>query len=576
LLAVRDLDVSYGDVQVLFGVDMNVGEGEVIALLGTNGAGKSTLLKAISGLVPASSGSVHFDGNDITKLPAEKVAALHLSQMPGGQGVFPSLTVAENLRVAGWLQRRNVDRQREQVGRIVELFPVLGDRLAHPAANLSGGQQQMLALAMAFLGEPRLLAIDELSLGLAPTIVEQLLDVVRSLAAQGTTVVLVEQSVNVALAVAETAYFMEKGQIRFHGPTSELLDRPDVLRSVFLEGAAAGMAVRDAGADGPATPTPPVVPATAAAPATVTASTASNERAVSVGPTDGHRTNGAAPALAVSGLSVHFGGIRAVSDVDLRVARREIVGIIGPNGAGKTTLFDLISGFTSADAGRVELGGVDVSGRSAPARARLGLGRSFQDARLFPSLTVEEALAVAMERWLDVRDPFNAMLRLPIQQEAEAATWERVGELLDLMGIEDFRTKFVAELSTGSRRVVDLACVIAHRPSVVLLDEPSSGIAQREAEALAPLLERIRDSLGASLVVIEHDIALVTSVADRLVAMDQGRVVADGLPGEVLHHPEVVASYLGVGSTATARSGPAVSPSDPPARPAQPAGPAER
>lgn len=351
-----------------------------------------------------------------------------------------------------------------------------------------------------------------------------------------------------------------------------------MLRSVFLEGAAAGMAVRDAGADGPATPTPtpPVVPATAAAPATATASTASNQRAVSVGATDGHRTNGAAPALAVSGLSVHFGGIRAVSDVDLRVAPREIVGVIGPNGAGKTTLFDLISGFTSADAGRVELGGVDVSGRSAPARARLGLGRSFQDARLFPSLTVEEALAVAMERWLDVRDPFNAMLRLPIQQEAEAATWERVGELLDLMGIEDFRTKFVAELSTGSRRVVDLACVIAHRPSVVLLDEPSSGIAQREAEALAPLLERIRDSLGASLVVIEHDIALVTSVADRLVAMDQGQVVADGLPDEVLHHPEVLASYLGVGSTATARSGPAVPPSDPPARPAQPAGPAER
>ena len=168
---------------------------------------------------------------------------------------------------------------------------------------------------------------------------------------------------------------------------------------------------------------------------------------------------------------------------------------------------------------------------------------------------MEEALAVALERWLDVRDPFNAMLRMPIQQASEADTWQRVDELLALLGIEDFRTKFVAELSTGSRRVVDLACVIAHRPSVVLLDEPSSGIAQREAEALGPLLERIRDSLGASLLVIEHDIALVTTVADRLVAMDQGRVVATGEPDEVLHHPEVVASYLGSGTAAVARSG---------------------
>jgi branched-chain amino acid transport system ATP-binding protein len=168
---------------------------------------------------------------------------------------------------------------------------------------------------------------------------------------------------------------------------------------------------------------------------------------------------------------------------------------------------------------------------------------------------VEETLAVALERWLDVRDPFNAMLRSPAQQDAEAAVWQQVDELIDLMGIEDFRTKFVSELSTGSRRVVDLACVIAHRPSVVLLDEPSSGIAQREAEALGPLLLRIRRSLGASLLVIEHDIALVTSVADRLVAMDQGEVVVTGTADEVLHHPDVVAAYLGTDGAVLARSG---------------------
>jgi branched-chain amino acid transport system ATP-binding protein len=154
-----------------------------------------------------------------------------------------------------------------------------------------------------------------------------------------------------------------------------------------------------------------------------------------------------------------------------------------------------------------------------------------------------------------VRDPFNAMLRLPAQQDAEAAAQWYVDHLIDLLGIEAFRTKFVAELSTGSRRVVDLACVLAHRPSVVLLDEPSSGIAQRETEALGPLLLRIRDQLGASLVVIEHDMPLITSVSDRLVALDQGRVVTIGEPDAVLHHPEVVASYLGGSPEIIHRSG---------------------
>ena len=263
----------------------------------------------------------------------------------------------------------------------------------------------------------------------------------------------------------------------------------------------------------------------------------------------------AVPALEVRELSVRFGGIRAVDNVSLAVAPGEILGIIGPNGAGKTTLFDLISGFTSADTGRVIVAGKDISGLAPDSRARRGLGRSFQDARLFPALTVEETLAVAHERWIDVKDPLNAMLRLPPQQDSEREVKRKVNELIDLMGIESFRSKFVRELSTGSRRVVDLACVLAHRPTVVLLDEPSSGIAQREAEALGPLMKRIRDALGASLVVIEHDMPLVTSVADRLIALDQGHVVTVGTPDEVLHHPEVVAAYLGGAEEVIARSG---------------------
>jgi branched-chain amino acid transport system ATP-binding protein len=538
LMMVRNLDVAYGDVQVLFGVDFEIDEGQIVALLGTNGAGKTTLLRAIAGVVEADRGAVVFDGRDITHAPPDEIAALGIAQVPGGQGIFGSLTVADNLRVAGWLQRRDRAAQLEQVDRVFERFPVLRERYDEPAANLSGGQQQMLALSMAFLARPRMLVIDELSIGLAPVVVDQLLDIVRDMRDNGTTVILVEQSVNVALSIADTAYFMEKGEIRFHGPTADLLARPDVLRSVFLEGAAKGMAAAGNGSpsegDGAAAGAP--------------ASGAVHARAAKVS------GNGAVPpVLAVAGLTAQFGGIRAVDDVTFELAGGEVLGIIGPNGAGKTTVFDLISGYTPG-AGRVELHGADVTGRNPHARARLGLGRSFQDARLFPSLTVEDAIAVAFERWVDVRDPLNPVFRLPAYADSEEAVRAEVDRLIDLMGIEAFRTKFVSELSTGSRRIVDLACTLAHRPSVVLLDEPSSGIAQREAEALGPLLLRIRQTLDASLLVIEHDMTLITSVADRLLALDRGRLVADGPPADVLTHPDVVASYLGSGSQALARS----------------------
>jgi len=526
LLLVRDVQVSYGNVQVLFGVDLEVAEGEVVALLGTNGAGKSTLLNAISGVTEADRGAVIFDGRDITHAPPNEIAALGVAQVPGGKGVFPSLTVAENLELAAWLHRKG-DRQ-AGLDRVHELFPVLRTRRSDPAGDLSGGQQQMLALAMAFLSKPRLLMIDELSLGLAPVVVGQLLPVIQELRDQGTTIVLVEQSVNVALDVADHAFFMEKGEVRFSGPTAELLQRPDVLRSVFLAGKADGLGPADRNGHAPAVVAPVPAPGR--------------------GPDDG-------PApLEVAEVTRSFGGITAVDHVSFDVAEHEILGIIGPNGAGKTTLFDLISGFVPVDVGRVRLAGRDVTDLGAAGRARRGLGRSFQDARLFPSLTVAEALAVSLERWVGTRDPISAALHLPNSFDAEQKVRRRVDELIELLGLGAYRTKFVHELSTGTRRIVDLGALLAHRPTVILLDEPSSGIAQREVEALAPVLRRIRDETGASLVVIEHDMPLLRSVSDRLVAMDQGAVIAVGGPDEVLEDPRVVESYLGPDRTAFDRS----------------------
>ena len=515
LLYCKDVSAGYDGVTVLHDIDFEVDKGEIVALLGTNGAGKSTFLKAVSGVVQADRGAIIFDGRDVTHAPPNEICGFGIVQIPGGAGVFPGLTVGENLEAAGWLTRRDHSEQSAAHAKVLEAFHELTERLDDRAADLSGGQQQMLALGMTFLLKPKLLMVDELSLGLAPIVVERLLRMVREIAAEGVTVILVEQSVNVALELAETAYFMERGRIRFNGPTQELLKRRDLLRSVFLGD------VGDLETQEEAIPD------------------------VEVKPDLEVQTQQSPELLKVTGLARRFGGVHAVSDVSFTVDAAEIVGFIGPNGAGKTTLFDLIAGSTTADSGTVILSGRDVSRQSASARARQGLGRSFQDARLFPSLTVTEVIAVSLERWISWGDPVTAALYLPMAFDSEASISSRVEELIELMGLERYRHKRVRELSTGTRRVVDLTCVLAHRATVVLLDEPSSGIAQSEVEALAPLLLRMRSEMGASLLVIEHDMNLVTAICDRVLALDQGAVVATGSPAEVLNDPKVLAAYLG-------------------------------
>jgi ABC-type branched-subunit amino acid transport system ATPase component len=240
LLGVRHVDFSYGPVQVLFDVNFTVDDGEMVALLGTNGAGKSTLLRLISGISLPSRGSVHFRGSDITHVGPDSRVRLGISQVPGGRAVFGPMTVVDNLRVFGYTHGR--DRRAVEAGIEASFaaFPSLAARADNLASTLSGGEQQMLGIAKAFVVRPRVLLIDELSLGLAPIVVGELLDTVREINAEGTAVVVVEQSVNIALALVDHAYFMEKGEIRFDGQADELASRPDLLRSVFLEGAARG------------------------------------------------------------------------------------------------------------------------------------------------------------------------------------------------------------------------------------------------------------------------------------------------------------------------------------------------
>jgi ABC-type branched-subunit amino acid transport system ATPase component/predicted MFS family arabinose efflux permease len=234
VLQVNNIDFAYGHVQVLFDVGFEVRRGEVLALLGTNGAGKSTILRAIAGLGTPARGVVRLNGQTITYVSPERRGRLGIRLLPGGKGVFPQMTVRENLEVAGFVYRGEPDELERRIAKVLELFDDLADRQDQPAGSLSGGQQQMLALGCTLLHEPEVLLIDELSLGLSPIMVQQLLGVVERLKGEGTTIVIVEQSLNVALAMADRAVFLEKGQVRFEGQARELLDRDDLARAVFL------------------------------------------------------------------------------------------------------------------------------------------------------------------------------------------------------------------------------------------------------------------------------------------------------------------------------------------------------
>ena len=233
-LQVNNLDFCYGPVQVLFDVGFELRKGETLALLGTNGAGKSTLLRVISGLGTPRRGVVRLGGRTITYTSPQLRAALGVHQLPGGKGVFPGMTVHQNLTMGAYIHRRDRDDVTGRIDRVLELFPDLAQRQGQGAASLSGGQRQMLALARVLLHDPEILLIDELSLGLAPTVVQDLLGIIERLQEQGQTIIIVEQSLNVALAVADRAIFLEKGQIRFEGPAQELLERDDLARAVFL------------------------------------------------------------------------------------------------------------------------------------------------------------------------------------------------------------------------------------------------------------------------------------------------------------------------------------------------------
>jgi ABC-type branched-subunit amino acid transport system ATPase component/ABC-type branched-subunit amino acid transport system permease subunit len=268
------------------------------------------------------------------------------------------------------------------------------------------------------------------------------------------------------------------------------------------------------------------------------------------------RTNPDGSVLAVHAITVNFGGLVAVDAVDFRAMRGQVVGLIGANGAGKSTLLNAIGGYVPSR-GRVELLGRDVTNKAAFQRAALGLGRTFQAALLFPELTVREVVELALEARQHTSF-WSTALFLPRSGRLERRRRTEASELIDFLGLGRYADSFIAELSTGTRRIVELAALLAVAPRVICLDEPTAGVAQREAEAFGPLIKRLQAELSATLVVVEHDLPMILSITDYVYCLEAGSVIAEGLPADVRANPLVVASYLGTDERATGRPDAAV------------------
>ena len=278
------------------------------------------------------------------------------------------------------------------------------------------------------------------------------------------------------------------------------------------------------------------------------------------GPLVGRDPRGPA-RLALDGVVVDFGGVRAVDGAGLVAEPGAVVGLIGPNGSGKTTVLDVVSGLVTPDAGTVRLDGESLVEYLPEERSPLGIVRSFQDCRLFPELTVEEVLLLTLDADRPV-GVVSSSVQAPWARRSERDKRAAVREVVASFGIDRFRRHQIAQLSTGTRRVVDLASIVLARPRLLLLDEPTAGIAQREAEAFVPLLRRLHELADTTIVLVEHDVPLVFALCTHVVMLETGSVVSSGTPDEVARDPRALAAYLGASEEALAVSGAPVPGSD--------------
>ncbi|WP_354700045.1 ABC transporter [Paraconexibacter sp. AEG42_29] len=521
MLKVDDLQVVYGGVRALRGISLEVGEGEVVAVLGNNGAGKSTLLRTISRTLSLHhgtvvSGSVELGGKAITGDAAD-VVRRGLVQVPEGRRIFGDLTVDENLRAGGLSASRS--RRAAAAARVYATFPRLDERRDQRGGLLSGGEQQMLAIGRALMSNPKVLLLDEPSLGLAPQMVDFVGALVRDINATGISVLLVEQNAAMALEVADRAYVLEVGEVALAGVAEELA-ASDEVRDRYL-----GVA-----------PSPDVEPVTAPSVPRITT---------------GERTP---KPLRAEGVTVRFGGLVALGEVSLDVEPGTTHALIGPNGAGKSTLMNVLTGVYQAGEGSVRYGDDTLTAMRPAEIAALGISRTFQNLALSHTATVRENLLLGRHRHWNAGF-ITAGLRLPGARRALAEQTRIVDGIAETVGLGGKEREPLSGLSYGDLKRVELARALCAEPTLLLLDEPVAGMNHDESQEMARAIAQVRETLGITVVLVEHDMPFVMGLADRVTVLDFGRVIADGTPAEVQQDPEVLRAYLGSSDTANSVKG---------------------